>query len=133
MRRSDAPVRLTESEWWIMNALWRGHPATAREIGERLPREVGWAYTTLKTLLSRLAAKSVVSEEKRGNTSLYSPLVSRSQARRAALGSLLDQAFDGAVAPLLRFVVHDRTLSDRQRRDLIRILERDDDAPGETK
>jgi predicted transcriptional regulator len=116
-----------------MNALWRGHPATAREIGERLPREVGWAYTTLKTLLSRLAAKSVVSEEKRGNTSLYSPLVSRSQARRAALGSLLDQAFDGAVAPLLRFVVHDRTLSDRQRRDLIRILERDDDAPGETK
>ena len=123
-------MRLTESEWLIMNALWRGHPATAREIEERLRGDVRWAYTTLKTLLSRLAGKSVVGERKHGNTSVYTPLVSRGQARRAALSTLLDQAFDGEVAPLLRFVVHDRKLSDHQRRELIRLLQRGDRGRG---
>ena len=58
-------MKLTESEWQIMNALWQGHPATAREVAERLPNEVSWAYTTIKTMLTRLAAKNAVSEEKR--------------------------------------------------------------------
>ena len=48
-------MKLTEAEWQIMNALWQKHPATARNIMERLDRRVNWAYTTVKTLLTRLA------------------------------------------------------------------------------
>ena len=48
-------MRLTRSEWQIMNALWEHHPATAREVEERLPETVTWAYTTIKTMLTRLA------------------------------------------------------------------------------
>jgi len=33
----EVAVRLTDSEWQIMNALWGDYPATAREMGERLP------------------------------------------------------------------------------------------------
>jgi len=29
-------MKLTQAEWHLMNALWKGHPATAREISERL-------------------------------------------------------------------------------------------------
>jgi predicted transcriptional regulator len=118
-------MRLTESEWLIMNALWEGHPATAREVAERLPDDVRWAYTTLKTMLTRLEAKNAVSETKRGNASVYEPLVSRSRARRSALSSLLNQAFDGALAPMLHFLVRDKKLTDRQRRELIRVLEKE--------
>jgi BlaI family penicillinase repressor len=123
-------MKLTESEWLIMNALWQGHPATAREVERRLPAEVRWAYTTIKTMLTRLAAKEAVGEEKRGNTSVYTPLVSRSGARRSAVRSLLNQAFDGAVAPMLHFLVNDRKLSERQRRELIRVLEEEDRKEG---
>ena len=45
-------MRLSESEWQIMNALWSRHPATAREVAEMLPEEVSWAYTTIKTMLT---------------------------------------------------------------------------------
>ena len=31
-------MKLTEAEWQIMNALWQKHPATAREIMDRLDR-----------------------------------------------------------------------------------------------
>jgi predicted transcriptional regulator len=119
-------MKLTESEWQIMNALWQGHPATARELAERLPEEVSWAYTTIKTMLTRLVAKKVVSERKRANTSLYEPLVSRDRARRSAVRSLLDQAFDGAVAPMLDFLADDRKLTRKQRRQLLELLKAED-------
>jgi BlaI family penicillinase repressor len=70
-------MKLTEAEWQIMNALWRRHPATAREIMDRLPAGVNWAYTTIKTMLTRLVEKQAVGEVKQGNTSVYEPLVSR--------------------------------------------------------
>jgi predicted transcriptional regulator len=118
-------MKLSESEWQIMNALWSGHPATARDLAERFPDEVTWAYTTIKTMLSRLVAKGAVAESKRGNTSVYEPLVSRRRARRSALGRLLETAFDGGVAPLVNFLADDGDLSDAQRRELIEILERE--------
>ena len=115
-------MKLTESEWQIMNALWQGHPATARELSGRLPEDVHWAYTTIKTMLTRLAAKGAVSESKQGNTSVYEPLVARDEARSSALGNLLNQAFGGAMQPFLAFLARDRELSDEERRELERIL-----------
>ncbi len=119
-------MKFTESEWQIMNALWERHPATARELAERLPEDVNWAYTTIKTMLTRLVAKKAVSERKRANTSVYEPLVSRNKARRSAVRSLLDQAFDGAVEPMLDFLAEDRKLSEKQRRQLLQLLEEED-------
>lgn len=123
-------MKLTESEWQIMNALWQEHPATAREVADRLPDEVRWAYTTIKTLLSRLVIKQVVSERKQGNTSVYEPLVTRDRARRSALRSLLNQAFDGTVEPMLHFLARDRKLSARQRRELARLLREEEEKDG---
>jgi BlaI family penicillinase repressor len=119
-------MRLTDAEWQIMNALWKRYPATAREIAENLADETQWAYTTIKTLLARLAAKNAVSEQKRGNTSVYEPLVSLKKARRTALRTFLDQGFDGAVEPLLNFLAEERKLSDRQRRELLKILQNEE-------
>lgn len=119
-------MRLTESEWQLMNALWQEHPATARELGGRLPDEVRWAHTTIKTMLSRLAAKGAVREEKRGNASVYEPLVSRDDARRTSLRVLLDQAFGGAVGPFLSFLAREESLTPRQRRELKRLLDEEE-------
>ena len=50
-------MKLSKAEWQIMNALWQDNPATARELMERMPSRVNWAYTTVKTMLSRLVEK----------------------------------------------------------------------------
>jgi len=123
-------MKLTDSEWQIMKALWVHHPATAREIAEQLPDDVRWAYTTIKTMLTRLVAKQAVSERKRGNTSLYEPLVSQKKARRTAVRSLLDRAFDGGVEPMMHFLVNDKKLSAKERRALIELLREEDEKRG---
>ncbi|MBL7152123.1 MAG: BlaI/MecI/CopY family transcriptional regulator [Phycisphaerae bacterium] len=126
-------MKLTQAEWQVMNALWKRHPATAREIARRLPPGINWAYTTIKTMLARLAEKKVISQSKKGNTSVYKPIVSRSRARRTALKALANQAFDGAFGPLMHFLIEDQSLTPKQRREMMKALSDYSGQKGETK
>ncbi|MFC1793108.1 BlaI/MecI/CopY family transcriptional regulator [Planctomycetota bacterium] len=126
-------MKLTEPEWIIMNALWDGHPAKARDVVERLPSSVKWAYTTVKTMLDRLVEKKAVSKSKRGNTGLYEPRLSRRQARKTALRMVLNRAFDGAFGPMMYFLMEDESLSAGERKELIKILSGKSRNKGERK
>jgi BlaI family penicillinase repressor len=126
-------MKLTEAEWLIMNALWEGYPAKARDIAERLPADVNWAYTTIKTMLSRLVGKKAVSERKQGNTSVYEPILTRQKAQRSALRTVANQAFDGAFGPLMHFLLEDEKLTAKQREELIKTLENSRKLKGERK
>ena len=119
-------MKLSDNEWKIMNSLWKNSPATTREIIEQIPGKVEWAYTTVKTMLSRLVAKGAVSEHKRGNTSFYEPLIPREQAHRNAFTNLFDKVLDGAVEPFVHYLVDEKKLSEKERDELIRILKNED-------
>jgi len=122
-------MKLSEAEWQIMNALWKRHPATARDLSEYLPADTKWAYTTLKTMLTRLVTKKAVSERKRGNTSVYEPLISKTKARSKAVVSLVNQAFDGTLGPLMHFLLEEKKLSKKQRKELLEML-KDEESKG---
>lgn len=128
-------MKFTETEWQIMTSLWDKNPATARQILERMPEEISWAYTTIKTMLTRLVTKGAVLEEKMGNIGVYSPAVTRERARKSAVKSLIAIAFGGAVDPLLTFVMAEKKLDEKKRQEILRILaeveeeEGDDNSP----
>ena len=126
-------MKLTEAEWQIMNALWEDWPTTARQIANRLPEDVSWAYTTIKTMLTRLAEKKAVKETKKAGVGIYEPVLTRQQARRNAIKNLANQAFDGAFGPLMHFLLEDQKLSATQRRELIKILQKNQKGKGEQK
>jgi BlaI family penicillinase repressor len=116
-------MALTPAEWRLMHALWQFYPATGREIARRLPPDTRWAYTTIKTMLSRLVAKGVLREEKEGKRiSLYEPLVSPDEARMDSLRAVADDAFDGAMGQLAHFLVENEKLSASERRKLLDLL-----------
>jgi predicted transcriptional regulator len=116
-------MKLTGAEWHVMKALWQDWPATAREIEARLPDDVGWAYTTLRSVLARLVDKGAVTEYKRSNVSFYEPILTRRKARMAALQSVVSDAFEGAFGPLMHFLVEEEALSEGERRKLMDVLE----------
>lgn len=116
-------MKLSKAEWQIMNTLWQENPATARELIERLPSRVNWAYTTVKTMLNRLVDKKALTEYKRGNTSFYKPLITQRKARSNAFKLLLDQAFNGATGPLVHFLIEEQKLSNKQRQEILAILQ----------
>ncbi len=119
-------IKLSDAEWQIMNALWRKHPATAREIMEEIPGEAKWAYTTLKTMLTRLMKKKAVKEFKRSNLSFYEPLIVQNNARYSAIKTLFDNILDGSVEPVLHFLAKEKNLSEKNRQKLLKILNKMD-------
>ncbi len=126
-------MKLSEAEWQVMKALWRCQPATVRDLIKHLPADVDWAYTTVKTMLTRLEAKQAVSERKNKNVSVYEALVSPQTARGSAWSSFLNQAFDGAMEPLLHFLVRERKLTKKQRHQLAQLLEEEEGREKEGK
>lgn len=116
-------MQLSEAEWKLMNVLWERHPSGAREVLECVGDQTGWAYTTVKTMLTRLVEKRALQEERQGNRSLYRPLVSRSEARHQAVRSLLDRAFGGTFGSLVHHLVDEERLSAKDRRELLELLE----------
>lgn len=117
-------MKLSDAEWTVMHVLWERSPASARDVLERIGKQTGWAYTTVKTILTRLAEKGVLRERKGEGASLYSPRISRNSARRSAVRSLLDKAFDGAFGTLLQHMAAEERLSPRERAELEAMLER---------
>lgn len=115
-------MKLSDSEWIVMRALWAQAPATARDVLERASEEADWAYNTVKTLLTRLQDKGAVASERRGKTDWFRPLVTKEKATRTAFRSLLDRAFDGTIGGLLHHLTKDEKLNKRDREELRKAL-----------
>ena len=116
---------LTKAEWQIMNALWKNYPASVRNVIENLEGDVDWAYTTVKTMLDRLAKKGVLKVNKDRNVSMYEPIVSQKKTREAAIKSFVNQAFDGAIGTLMHHLVAEEKLSKKERQELVSILKKE--------
>ncbi len=115
-------MRLSDAEWKVMNAVWERHPAAVRDVMEALEDDTHWAYSTVKTMLARLADKGALSVRKRGNISLFEPLVSRHEARRSALRTLAERAFGGGLGSLVQHLLADEHLSAKERDELRSML-----------
>jgi len=83
-----------------MNALWPRGEATVRDVQEALMGVRPRAYTTIMTILDRLAQKGIVQRRKSGRAWVYSASVSEEDARSRAVAQLVDGFFDGSAAAL---------------------------------
>jgi predicted transcriptional regulator len=84
-----------------MNTLWPMGEATVREIRDRLAERRARAYTTIMTIMDRLARKGVVERRKTGRAYVYRPRLSAEEARAQALAQILDSFFAGSKEALL--------------------------------
>jgi predicted transcriptional regulator len=101
----------------VLHALWRRGKATSRELLEELAAE-NWAYTTLKTMLTRMEEKGFVRSRPLGNAAQYEPLLARGEAQRSALRTLIERVFEGAAGPLLAHLAEEERLSAVERAEL---------------
>ncbi len=83
-----------------MNALWRLGEATVRDIHAALATTRPRAYTTIMTILDRLAQKGVVERQKAGRAWLYKAHLSVHQARTHAVTRLVEGFFQGSTEAL---------------------------------
>jgi BlaI family penicillinase repressor len=104
-------LELFETEWAILQAVWELEPCAAPTVQETLADEKGWAYTTVKTMMDRMVKKGLLKKEKIRNLYLYSSAVTRAQARKSEIARTLKRAFDGALTPMMQFLIEQEGLS----------------------
>jgi BlaI family transcriptional regulator, penicillinase repressor len=105
--------RISGAEHEVMEVLWRESPLTAAEVAERVPAQRRWSIRTVKTLLSRLLAKNILSHEQDGRRYLYWPAVAREDYVAQESRRLLDRLFGGRVTPLVAHLAERDVLSER--------------------
>ena len=96
--------RLGELEQAVLEVLWGlDAPASGREVHERLSgRDL--AYTTVMTVLDRLARKGAADRDKQGRGYLYRPAVSEQEVCELAFERLLDDFFSRSPQKLLEYL-----------------------------
>lgn len=126
------PPDLTPAEFNVMKALWSLGRATVAETRAALARRDGaeLAYTTVMTLLGRLAAKGAVAVDKDREPYVYAPAFRRESILRDRLRSFLSDVFDGDSHAMVLGLVADESLSLEELRAIEKNLG-SDGAPAE--
>ena len=105
---------LTEGEWIIIQTVWELEPCAAPTVQEALQRRKNWAYSTVKTMMDRMVDKGLLETERIRNLMLYSSAITRSQAQKGEVMRMLKRAFDGALTPMLQFLIENQQLSEEE-------------------
>jgi BlaI family transcriptional regulator, penicillinase repressor len=95
---------LPELELEVMKVLWRRESATVAEVQDELKPARPLAYTTVMTVLDRLARKGAVHRHKQGRGYLYRPSVSEQAVCELAFERLLSDFFSRSPQKLLEYV-----------------------------
>jgi BlaI family penicillinase repressor len=114
---------LTDVEWAIMRAVWQHEPCAAGTVQETLEAEHGWAYSTVKTTMDRMVAKDLLATHSIRNLQLFNSRISPNDAKRVELRRLLKRAFDGALTPMIQFLVEQENLSEKELKELRGLLQ----------
>lgn len=117
-------IKLSESEWAVMQKLWDDPPRTMMQLTRDLEEDKGWAKTTVMTLLNRMEAKGAVRWEEGGRARLYFPAVERDDLAAQEARGFIDRVYQGSVGTMVNSLIEDRTLSKSDIDELYDILRR---------
>jgi len=93
-------LELAPLELECMNTLWPLGEASVRDIQTGLAPTLPRAYTTIMTIMDRLAQKRIVVRRKAGRAYLYRPSLSADQARAHAVAQIVHGFFEGSADAL---------------------------------
>jgi predicted transcriptional regulator len=91
-------------------------------VQEALAERRKWSYSTVKTMMDRMAAKGLLKTEKIRNLILYRSAVTRSQARKREVAATVKRAFNGALTPMMQFMIRDNEFTPAQLDELAELI-----------
>ena len=105
--------RISDAELHVMEVLWAAdQPLTATEVADRIDPERDWSLATVKTMLSRLAAKGALSHREDGRRYFYSAAIERDSYVGSESRRFVDRLFGGRLSPLVARLAEEDVLDD---------------------
>ncbi|MCJ8311990.1 MAG: BlaI/MecI/CopY family transcriptional regulator [Saccharospirillaceae bacterium] len=105
---------LTQSGRMIMDVLWRHGVLSVKEITAFLNvdknEDKQHVYTTIQTMCKILTQKEYVSFEKKSRAFIYKVLITKQDARKTVLKSMLQQFFGGSSLSLAQHLLDENEI-----------------------
>jgi BlaI family penicillinase repressor len=121
-RKTKNP-ELAEAEWDIMKVVWCEEPCAAGTVQEALQDSKGWAYSTVKTIMDRMVKKGLLEIRRIRNLQLFSSCVTEKEARQREITKTIRRAFDGALTPMMQFMLQNEKLSKKELKELRKMID----------
>ncbi|MBX7150967.1 BlaI/MecI/CopY family transcriptional regulator [bacterium] len=99
----------------IMEVLWNSGRLTVRDVFEKLKLKRRIAYTTVMTVMTRLAQKGVLKKIKDGNAFIYEPILTREIFTQTTSQTILKGLLSDFSLPLLSQFVDSLEKEDPQK------------------
>ena len=113
---------LTNAEWAIMKVVWENEPCAAGTVQEALQDSRNWAYSTVKTTMDRMVKKGLLVSHAIRNLNLFSSIITEEQAKQGEFRKMLKRAFDGALTPMMEYLLENEELSKEDLRQLRKLV-----------
>ena len=122
-RKSDT---LTGQELEIMKVIWPKGQATIREVYDELREQRAIAYTTVQTMMNILETKGHLTREPGEKAHVYAPARPQQAVVKSMVREFVNRVFDGSARPLLVHLLKEKGLTERERRELQKLLDKED-------
>ena len=113
---------LSKAEYDILRILWRDGRQTVRELHDRIHETSGWAYTTTKTMMDRMAGKGLLRRDEFHGVFLYEPLISRSAGLAKFVEFFADRVLEMDTGAVVSLFARSKAISPEEIKELEKLL-----------
>ena len=115
-------VKVTNSEWYVMNCLWEKRPLSLMQLVPLLKESAGWSKSTSATMVRRMTEKELIGYEENGKTKYFFPKVDKQDVVVQETRDFLQRIYDGSVGMMMSALVRQDDLSAEDIQELQEIL-----------
>ena len=117
MRRKSL-THLGETEMEVLHHVWDLGEATVADVRERMLEDREVAYTTVMTVLKKLAEKGYLDYHKDGRSYVYKSAEEPNSMQHSLLQRLMKKVFQGSPSALVQTLVQREDLSENEREEI---------------
>lgn len=107
-------INITESELKVMEVVWAQGIISSKEINQELEQSEEWSPNTIRTLLTRLEQKGIITHVKSGRRYIYSAQVPREHFVKQESKKFIQKFFDGRVSDLVMNFVQEEAVDQKE-------------------
>lgn len=117
-------MKVTRSEWYVLECLWEKEPQTLMNIFNHLNETQSWAKSTCATMLKRMENKKLIRHDEEGRTKYFYANIKRDEVVQKETRNFLDRIYNGSVSMMMSALVARNELSDKDISELEQILQK---------
>ena len=107
----------------VLHHVWDLGEATVTDVRERILEDRDVAYTTIMTVMKKLAEKGYLTYHKEGRSYVYEPAQQPNEVQHSLLQRLMEKVFNGSPSALVQTLVQREDLSDAERHEILDIID----------